>query len=221
MRRQALVIGLGQFGMALAQSLSENGVEVIAIDRNPSRVQHAAEFSAEALCFDATDEDALARTSPDRRELAVCSIGDESREGSIIVTALLRQMGAPHILARATDDLHERILRMVGAHEVLNPERAFGARVALRLAYRAIRDVLPLGEDLVLTELVLPPSFVGRTLVELKLPRRFDVTVVAIRREVGGTVHAVMPDPRDPLRVGDVLLVVSAPAAAQKLAEIV
>jgi hypothetical protein len=106
---QIMIIGLGQFGMALTRSLMAHGGEVLAIDRNPSRVEEAAAFAAQAMCFDAADEAELQRVAPARRDYCVCAIGDESRESSIIVTALLRQLGAPRVIARATDSVHERI----------------------------------------------------------------------------------------------------------------
>lgn len=219
MERQALVIGLGQFGMALGRSLASHGVEVLAVDLKDERVQTASAFAAEALAFDAKDEYALRRLAPERRDLCVCAIGDESRESSIIVTALLRQMGAPRVLARATDDTHERILTLVGAHEVINPERAFGERLASRLAYRGIVDEIALGEDLVITELHIPASFVGRSLLDLALPRRFGVTVVAIRRVEDGRGRVILPDPRAPLRMDDILVIVSPPGSAHDLTE--
>ena len=210
-----MVIGLGQFGMALAQSLAERSVEVMAVDARLERVQVASDFAASAIQFDATDEDALRRTSPERRDVCVCAIGDENREGSIICTALLRQLGAPHILARATDPVHERILRLVGAHEVVNPERAFGERLATRLLYSTVLDEVPIGGDLVLTELRPPAAFVGRTLSDLSLPRRHEINVVAIRREGDKTVST--PSPNTPLQEKDILLVVSPPNAVARL----
>lgn len=217
MNRQALVIGLGQFGMALSRSLANHGVEVLAVDSREERVQTAAPFVGEAIAFDARDEHALRRLAPERRDLCVCAIGDESRESSIIVTALLRQMGARHILARATDETHARILTLVGAHEVLNPEADYGERLASRLAFRGIVDELPLGEDLVITELNVPASFVGRTLVDLALPRRFGVTVVAIRRMEEGRGQVLLPDPKAPMRAQDILVLVSAPGRVHDL----
>lgn len=210
-----MVIGLGQFGMALAQSLAERNVEVMAVDALLEKVQAASQFAASAVQFDATDEGALRRTSPERRDVCVCAIGDENREGSIICTALLRQLGAPHILARATDPVHERILRLVGAHDVVNPERAFGERLATRLLYSAVLDEVPIGGDLVLTELRPPAAFVGRTLSELSLPRRHEITVVAIRRE--GDKGISTPSPATPLEATDILIVVSPPNAVARL----
>ncbi len=219
MQRQALVLGLGQFGYALVRELASHGVEVLAVDRREDRVQAVAPFVAQALTFDAKDEASLKRLAPERRDLCVCAIGDEARESSIIVTALLRQLGAPRVIARATDELHARILTLVGAHEVVNPEQAFGARLATRLAFSGIEDELPLGGDLFITELRTPPSFVGRSLLELALPRLYNVTVVAIRRVDNGAGKLALPDPREPLRADDLLVVVSPPGAVHRLTE--
>jgi trk system potassium uptake protein TrkA len=219
MRRQAIVIGLGQFGMALAQSLAQKGVEVLAVDRREDLVRSASTFTAEAVAFDATDERSLARTSPERRDMCIVAIGDESREGSIICTALLRQMGAKHVVGRATDPLHERILRLVGAHDVVNPERAFGERFAARLLYSAVGviDEIPLGKDLTITELRIPKSFVGRSLIDLQLPRRYGITVIALRRE--NIEDVVVPEPREPLMESDILVVVAKRDAIAQLSE--
>ncbi len=217
MSKQAIVVGLGSFGMSLAASLAQKGVEVLAVDQDPEKVRQVASVVAEAIAFDATDEAALAGTNPGSRDLCVCAIGNESREGSIIATALLRQLGAKRLVARGVDPLHERILRLVGAHEVVNPEKAFGERYAMRLLYSDIVDEIVLGPGLVLTELHPPQSFVGRTLAALALPRRFHVNVVAVRRPDGETVE--LPDPNRPLTPDDLLLVVSRPGAVGQLLE--
>ena len=218
-QKQALVIGLGQFGMTLARALAARGVEVMAVDVVPERVQLVSAVVSEAACFDASDEAALLRTAPASRDICVCALGDESREAAILVTALLRQMGARHVVSRATDDLMERILRLVGAHDVVNPERAFGERLASRLILSGILDELPLGRDLMITELRAPRDMIGRTLIELELPRRFGITLVAIRRVVNGEGTVAVPSPRDPVQAEDVLIVVSRPGAIQVLLE--
>lgn len=214
-----MVIGLGQFGMALAKSLAQRGVDVLAVDSKPELVNLASHFASEAACFNAMDEEALGRAVPNRRDLCVCAIGDESREGAIVVTALLRKMGAPRIVARATDDLLERILQLVGAHEVFNPERAFGERLATRLLYQGIIEEIPLGDDLVITELAPPPAMLGRNLIELKLPHKYGITVVAIRRVVEDHGTVIQPDPHAPLQSDDILVVVARPGATQRLTE--
>jgi trk system potassium uptake protein TrkA len=215
--QQAIVIGLGQFGMSVARALSERRVEVLAVDVVEERVRTASNFVAEAACFDATDTDALGRTSPDSRDVCLCAIGDEAKEASIICTALLRQMGARRVIARANDDLHARILTLVGAHHVINPEREFGERFANQILHEGIKGELPLGDDLLITEAESPMAFVGHTLGQLQLPRRFGVTVIAVRKPGQRTV--ALPDPQIPLAEKDVLVVVAREGAVARMME--
>jgi trk system potassium uptake protein TrkA len=164
-----------------------------------------------------TDEAEMARLEPARRDAAVCAIGGESKEASIICTVLLRQMGARAIYARANDKLHQRILRMVGAHYIINPEQEFGKRFANRLIYQNIIADTSIGEDLQLTEICVQPSMIGKNLIELALPRRFGVMVVGIRRGAQGKV--MQPTPGDTLKADDKLIIVSNEAAIPKLAK--
>jgi len=216
-KKQALVIGLGQFGLAVARALSVRQAEVLAVDIDEERVRTASLFVTEAACFDATDEAALARTSPERRDVCICAIGDEAKEASILCTALLKQQGAPRVIARSNDDLHARILTLVGADQVVNPEREFGERFANQILHVGIRGELPLGDGLLISEVAVPPSFVGPTLGELQLPRRFGVTVVAIRKRASGTV--VMPRADLAFEAGDVMVVVAGEQVVTRMLE--
>jgi trk system potassium uptake protein TrkA len=215
MAQQILIIGLGQFGMSLARTLSEKGVEVLAVDRRRNLVEEASSFVAEAVTIDATDESELARLEPRRRDAAVCAIGEDSREASIICTALLRQMGTPLIIARANDKMHQRILHLVGAHQVINPEQEFGKRFANRLLFRDVVVDTNLGEDLHLTEIRILPDMIGKTLVDLALPKKFGIMVVGIRR--GTPPKIVQPSPTELLLADDNLIIVSNEAAISKL----
>lgn len=215
MAQQVLIIGLGQFGMSLARTLSEKGTEVLAVDRRKNLVDEAAAFVTEVVMIDATDETELAKLQPAQRDCSVCAIGDDSKEASIICTALLRQMGAPWVIGRANNAMHRRILQLVGAHLVVNPEEEFGRRFANRLINRHVISDMPLGEDLHLTELSIHPSMIGKTLVELSLPKRFGVMVVAVRRGVPSRV--LQPNPHEPLEPDDRLIIVSSETAIPKL----
>jgi trk system potassium uptake protein TrkA len=215
MPQQVLIIGLGQFGMSLARTLSEKGAEVLAVDRRKNLVDVASAFVTEAIMIDATDETELARLQPAQRDCSVCAIGDDSKEASIICTSLLRQMGSPWVIGRANDAMHRRILQLVGAHLVVNPEEEFGRRFANRLVNRHVISDMPLGEDLHLTELSILPSMIGKNLVELSLPKHFGIMVVAIRR--GSPSKVLQPSPHDPLEAEDRLIIVSSEAAVTKL----
>ncbi len=207
MNKQALIIGLGQFGLSVAKSLSEKGVEVIAIDPKKSLVDDASLFVEEAIVMDATDEEELARLRPGKRDFALCAIGDDSKEASIITTALLRQMGNPYIVSRASDAIHRRILKLVGAHLVVNPELEYGNKFANKLLFRNIIVDHPLNSDLQLTEIEIQPSMIGKTLIDLELPRRYGVIVAGVRKKNAQTI--IQPSPSLPLTVDDNMIIVS------------
>ena len=210
MAKQALVVGLGRFGVAVAQALMDRGVEVLVADLSDERVRSISDSVTEAVVLDATDEEALGRTAPDRRDLCICALGDGSIRASILCTALLREMGAKRVVARASDPLHGRILRRVGAHEVVDPLRDFGARFATHLMHENILGELPLGRDLVITEMRPDDSMVEKTLAELELPEKAGITVIG-NRASGGDVER--PDPERKIEKQDVLIVVSEPGA--------
>jgi trk system potassium uptake protein TrkA len=221
MSQQILVIGLGQFGTSFAKAMSAHGHEVIAVDYHQRPVSEIAPFVTEARELNAMDEQALLALAPERRDLCFCAIGDENREASIIVTALLSQMGAKRIFARATDPVHSRILLRVGATEVVNPEQVFGEHLAMRLSWEGVLNALPLGGDLVITEIEAPAAMLGRSLAELSLPSRFSVTVAAVRVAQHDTPLRVpmVPEAHRPFQRGDTLLIVGAEANTLALLE--
>lgn len=213
-----VVIGLGVFGRTVALTLARMGLQVLAIDQDEEEAQRVAGDLDAVVSLDATDEVALRELGLEGVSCAVVTIGAEAREASILVTALLRQMGVPRIVARAMSDLHARVLLAVGAHEVISPEAEMGQRLARRLAQPNLLERLELGEGVELAELEAPASFVDRSLVELDIRRRFGVSVVALRR--GGTVRATV-DGSERIAAGDVMVVIGSAEAVGRLAGVV
>lgn len=213
MTKQIMIIGLGQFGMALAQTLAERGVEVMAVDISQEKVDIASNFVPHAVAVDATDENALAKLLPAQRDSVICAMGSSAKESAIICTALLRQLGCKHIVARAGSATYRRILFMVGAHEVIIPEQDYGRRFATHLLYRNMIADNESSSELDLTEIKLPPFMVGKTLIELALPRKYGIIVAAIRHK--GVLNR--PDPEKVLEEDDMLLIVSDESSIEKL----
>lgn len=209
------VIGLGRFGWSVATTLARHGQPVLGIDSDPALVQSiSAELDAAVHC-DTTDEASLAELHLERAACVIVAIGAEHKDASILTTALLRQSGVPRIIARATTALHGRVLLAVGAHEIVNPEHEMGERIARRLSRPSIIEQIPLGEGADLAEIEVPEAFVGRTLVELDVRKRFDASVVAIRR--AGKIHSYVLG-MGPLEQKDVLVVIGPPDSVAKLA---
>jgi len=212
---QFVVIGLGIFGRTVAVNLARSGHSVLAVDLDQREVDRVAPELDSVVRADATDEQALRELRLERVSCAVVAIGAQAMEASILTTALLRQMGVPRIVARSLSELHARVLRAVGAHEVVSPEEEMGHRLARRLAEPNVLERLELGEDAEIVELGVPESFIGRTLVDLKVRQQFGVTVVAVRR--AGSVRASL-GASDRLEPGDVLVVIGDPEGASRLA---
>ncbi len=215
MTKQVVVIGLGQFGLGLIKALSETNTEIIAVDRDEKRVDLASAWVSKALCLDATDEEALSQIRPDLRDVCICATGDESKEVGIICTALLKQLGAKRIISRANDDLHARILKLVGANEVVNPEWDFGARYAPRVLSENVIGEMVLDADLVVTEINAPEKLCGKPLSALDLRRIYGITVIALKSIKTGQVKQAGPD--DIINVGDILISASSKDAMNKL----
>ncbi|HPD60776.1 MAG TPA: TrkA family potassium uptake protein, partial [Thermodesulfobacteriota bacterium] len=136
------VIGLGNFGFYAAKALFEDGHEVIAIDKDKDRVQDIDPHSTEAVVLDATDKDALKSLGLENMDAVVVSTGT-SITTSILVCLYLQEIGVKKILAKALDEDHEKILKRVGATEIIHPEREMALRVSRSLSRPNVLDFIP------------------------------------------------------------------------------
>lgn len=211
------VLGLGQFGESVALSLSRADQSVLAVDNKMRRVEAVKNDVEAAVQADATDEESLYGLELDEMPVVVVAIGAHSVEDSIMTTALLAEMGVTKIVSRASSDLHARVLRSVGAHEVIDPEDEMGKRLAARLCRPSVIDQLSLG-DAILAEIETPESMVGETLKSLELRQRFEISVIAIRRD--GEINP-NPAPGDELQSGDILVAMGREDAIDELSSLV
>lgn len=214
MQTQYAVIGAGRFGGVVALGLVRQGHSVMVVDNDAAALEGVANDVDAAIRADATDERAFRELRFDRFGCVIVGIGAESMQASILVTALLKQHGVPRIISRSISPLHGRVLRAVGADEVVNPEREMGERLAARLSQPNLVDQLPLGDDTLLAEVGCPEAWHGATLVSLDVRKRFGVSVVALRRSDGVTTN---PSPDDELRSDDILVVVGTKDAVRRI----
>jgi trk system potassium uptake protein TrkA len=211
------VIGLGQFGRAVALSLVREGAAVLAIDQLEERAQLVESEVDAVACADATDERALNELGLERMSCVVVAMGARARETSILTTSLLRQRGIPRIISRAANELHARVLLAVGAHEVINPELQMGQRLARNLAHPTILEQIALDENTNLVEVATPEQFIGKAMLEIDMKRRYGVSVIAVRRG-GEVIPQLAADDR--LARGDRLLIVGPPASVRRVASL-
>lgn len=179
MKEQILIIGLGQFGMALTKTLFEKGYEVIAVDIDQKLVNEASNYATDAICLDAIDEISLSKLSPRNRDLIICSIG--TREPSILTVALLKQMGCENIIARASEAIHARILKAIGAKYIINPEYEYGKKFANKILFKSIFHDDNV-EEPEMFEIAVQPFMIGKNLKELQLPDKYNIIVAGIMK---------------------------------------
>jgi len=177
------VIGLGRFGITLARALATTGAEVIAIDRNGDLVQEISEEVDLAVRLDSTNREALEAQAVGRVDQAIVSIG-EGFEAALLTTLHLKSMGVPTVIARAQSRVRAQILKLVGADEVLSPERESALRLARQLTHPHLEDYVELAEGHSIISLRAPSAFHNKTLHELNLRRQYRVNLIAIKRRV-------------------------------------
>jgi trk system potassium uptake protein TrkA len=181
MKSSILVIGLGRFGTAAARELEQLGHEVLAIDRDEAVINDIAPDVTHAVQLDASDEDALRSVGAGEFEYAIVAISGAT-EASIFATMALKNLGVGHVIAKAATALHGKILERVGADRVVYPEREMGTRVAHSLAIPSVIDYLDVAPRFGIVKIRPPASLVGRSLKELDLPGRLQVSPIALRR---------------------------------------
>ena len=162
------VIGLGNFGFYAAKALFEDGNEVVAIDTDKARVQAIDPFATEAVILDATDKEALKSLGLRNMDGVIVSTGTKIST-SILICLYLQEIGVKKILAKALDNDHEKILRKVGATEIIHPERDMALRISRGLSRPNILDFIPLAEEFDLIQVSPPREFIGKSLKELNL----------------------------------------------------
>lgn len=202
-RAEIMIVGLGRFGSAAANSLIELGQDVIGVDSEAKLVQRYAAMLTEAVEVDATDIDAMRLIGAQDVQTAVVAIGNDI-ETSILAASVLLELGVPRVWAKAVSDRHGQILERLGVHRVVFPERDMGDRVAHGLVGLALDFVL-IGADFAMAETTAPKEALGRTLAEVGLRRKYDVTVVCTKPP-GGSFSLTGPDTI--LKPDDTLLVI-------------
>ncbi len=218
------VIGLGRFGQKLAIALAMSGAEVIAIDRNREEIELIRDQVSLAVRLDSTDEDALKAQGVDKCDVAIIGIGQEGFESAILTVVNLRQLGVKKILARAESLVAGEVFSKVGATEVIYPEIESAQRWAYKLIAPQIGEKIDFAPGYSLARVKAPPSFDGKTVMDLQLRQKYGVNLVAIKRDEHGSKKKSenakiinVPMPSTVVHENDILMVAGSDADLAKL----
>jgi trk system potassium uptake protein TrkA len=197
-----VVIGLGRFGRAVAESLAQTGHEVLGIDESPQIVQEMSGILTHVVQANSTSVEVLRQLNVGDFKHGVVAIGSDL-ESSVLSVLALSELGVPDIWAKAVTERHGKILQRTGAHHVVYPEKTMGERVA-HLVTSKIIDFIEFDDDFAIAKTRAPADVLNKTLAESALRRVYNVTIVGIKR-VGEDFTYGQPDTM--VRPGDLLIV--------------
>lgn len=175
------VLGLGRYGTAVAKELVKNGADVIAVDKNEQIVQDSSVYLPICKCADITDPEVISELGISNADVVIVAMAS-SLEGSILAITLCKEAGVKTVIAKCANETHRKILKRVGADTVVFPENESGTRLAKNLLTSGFTDILTLSDDLSLVELATRDEWVGKSLKELNLRKKYTVNVVAFRK---------------------------------------
>lgn len=199
------VIGLGQFGSAICQSLVQANQEVLAVDIDEEKVNEFTNIVTRAVIADAQDEDTMKELEIGSFDHVFISIG-QNIQASIMATLLTKELGAKDVICKAENESHARVLEKIGADQIVRPERDMARRIVFHQLQPNIVNYLMLNDQVTMAEVKVDnPAFVGKSLNELAVRNKYHINVIAIKTD--GKVN-LSPDANDELKLNDLISVV-------------
>ncbi len=207
------VLGLGRYGVAVAEELVKNGAEVLAVDIDQNNINNAIETIPVCKCADVTEPEAIKRLGIANIDVVIVAMAS-NLEASVMAVTLCKEAGVPTVIAKCGDEMHGKILSRVGADKVIIPEKESGIRLAKNLLTSGFSEMIELSDEVSMVEIDVRDEWAGKTLIELNLRKKYSINVVAIKctDRIDATV-----DPALPLEKGWQLIVIADTAKLKKI----
>jgi trk system potassium uptake protein TrkA len=202
--KQFAIIGLGFFGKRMLEELVDTGCEILIIDKDVDVIEQYKEQVAASYIADAISEEVINRIVPSTIDAAIVDLGD-NLEASILVTNYLKKLGVRRIIAKAESNQHAEILELVGATDIILPNREAARRIAPLLLSSILFSFLPISREFAIAEIKSPKKYLGKTLIEANLRQQHGLNVIALRRNEDEEYTYFLPEYR--LQEQDILLV--------------
>lgn len=203
-RKTYAVFGLGKYGKAVAKELANSGAEVLAVDIDESIVNSVAGEIPFCKCANVTDMDVIKQLGIGNMDIVV--VATSNLEASVLAVALCKEAGVKTVIAKCADEMHRKILSRVGADRVVFPERESGIRLAKNLLSSGFIDIVELSRDVSMVEMDVHEDWVGKSLSELNVRKKYGINVVAVRMNDEVEVDI---DPQKPLQKDMKLIVIA------------
>ncbi|MBP3392047.1 MAG: TrkA family potassium uptake protein [Clostridia bacterium] len=207
------VLGLGRYGRAVAQELVRNGAEVLAVDIDQDNVDRAIETIPVCKCADITEPEVIKRLGISNIDVVIVAMAG-NLESSVMAVTLCKEAGVPTVIVKCGNEMHQKIFSRVGADLVIFPEKESGTRLAKNLLTSGFAEMIELSDEVSMVEIDVKEEWVGKTLIELSLRKKYSINVVAVRQN--GKINTTV-EPASPLEKGMELIVIANTAKLQKL----
>ena len=207
------IIGLGKYGTALAETLSGNGKQVLVIDTDADKINAIADKVTAAVIGDPTNDAVFKAAGIENYDCAIiCMTGNIN--DNVLLTMNLKELGIKKVVGRAINEGHKKVLQKIGADMIIFPEEDMGEKLGNLLSKDNLTDFIDFnGYNIV--ELQIPREWVGKTLVDLQLRKRFNVNVIGLR--TGNESLNVSPSPERAFREDDKISVIGTEKDIEKL----
>lgn len=213
MSKSYAVFGLGRYGLAVAKELVENGADVIAVDLDQARVNSASLDIPFCKCADITDLEVIKGLGISNVDVVIIAMANRL-EASVMAVMLCKEVGVKTVIVKCSNETHSKILMKVGADKTVLPESESGIRLAKNLLSSGFVDVIELSNDVSLIDLDVKDEWVGKSLIDLDLRKKYSINVIAIRN---GKTLDVNVDPKMQLDKSMQLVVIINTSKLKKL----
>ncbi len=180
---KVIVIGLGNFGSAVASKLASLGHEVIGVDSIEQRVENIKDKITFAITVDCTDSTVLKTLPLNECDMVLVTIGEDIG-ASILITALLKKFNVKRIISRAISPIHRTVLEAIGVMEILNPEEDSAERFVTKINLKNVIDVLNISEEYAVMEVIIPHKYVGLKVSEVDLRKKYNINILTIKQDI-------------------------------------
>lgn len=213
LNKSYVVIGLGRYGHAVAKELVNNGIDVLAIDSDEAIVNANSVDIPFCKCADITDTEVFNQLGIKNFDVAIVAMAN-NLEASVMAVMLCKEAGVKTVIAKCATETHEKVLSKVGADKVVLPESESGTRLAKNLLSSGFVDMMELSDNVSLIELPVKPEWVGKSLIDLNLRKKYSMNIVAIKENENIEVNV---DPNVPLTENMLLIVILDTSKISKL----
>lgn len=202
--KSVLIIGMGRFGRHLAHKMQELGNDVMIIDKDAEKIEPYTNTFTDSQIGDCTNEAVCRALEVSHFDICFVTIGEDF-QSSLVITSLLKGLGAKLVVSKAKQDIQADLLRKIGADEVVYPEREMAEKLAIRFTAKNIFDYIPLTSDYSIYEIPVLPAWVGQSIFELNIRRKYRINIIAVKHD---NRLAPMPGPDYIFREIDHLVVI-------------